>query len=78
MEDQESLQSSAVVSKSADSVEDSVDDFLKYKRQPPVFLIPNLSDGVVSPGVVVSGILLASNHLLRVEQLLVRTSSDLI
>ena len=36
-----------------------------------------LSNGVEPPGVVVSGVLLASDHLLRVEELPVDSSTDL-
>ena len=64
MEDQESLETSALISKLADPVEDQVDNLL--------------SDGVVTTSIVVGSILLASDELLRVEELAVGTSADLI
>lgn len=64
MEDQESLQAGALVSKFADAVQYQVDDFL--------------SDGVVTTSVVVGGIFLASDELFGVEQLTVSSSSDLV
>jgi len=64
MEDQESLESSTLVSQFPDSVQNKIDDLL--------------SDSVVTSGVVVGGILLASDQLLRVEELSVGSSSDLI
>ena len=60
MEDEESLESSALVSQFPDSVQAEIDDLL--------------SDGVVSTSVVVGGILLASDELFRVEQLVVGSS----
>ena len=64
VEDQEALESRAVVGDSADSVEDRVDQFL--------------SDGVVTTGIVVSGIFLSGNELLGVEKLLVSSAADFI
>ena len=64
MEDQESLETSALIGKLADPVEDQVDNLL--------------SDGVVSTSIVVGSILLASDELLRVEELAVGTSANLI
>ena len=64
VEDEESLETSAVVGQLADSVEDEVDNLL--------------SDGVVTTGVVVSGIFLSGNQLLGVEELTVGSGSDLI
>ena len=58
------LKTSAVVSELADSVKDKVDDLL--------------TDGVVTTGVVVTSILLAGDELLRVVELTVGTSTDLI
>jgi len=55
VEDKETLKSSTVISEFTDTVQDSVDDFL--------------SDGVVSTGVVVSGIFLSTNDLLGVVEL---------
>merc|ERR1712179_487936 len=57
VEDEESLETGALVSELPDAVEDEVDDLL--------------ADGVVTTGVVVGGVLLACDQLLRVEQLTV-------
>ena len=64
MEDQESLKTSTHISKLPDSIQDQVNNLL--------------ANGVVTPGVVVGGILLASDQLLRVEQLSVGSSSNLV
>ena len=64
VEDHESLQTSAVISELADSVQHKVDNLL--------------ADGVVTTGVVVGSILLAGDHLLGVVQLAVGSSADLI
>ena len=64
MENQESLETSASVSKLTDTVQDKVDNLL--------------SDGVVAPGVVVGGVLLSGDQLLGMEQLAIRSSADLI
>jgi len=64
MEDEETLKTCAVVSKLSNSIKDKVNNFL--------------SNGVVTSGVVVGSILLATDHLFRVEQLSVCSSSDLI
>ena len=64
MEDEESLETSALIGQLPDPVKAEIDDLL--------------SDGVVSSGVVVGSILLAGDHLLRVEELSVGSSSDLI
>ena len=53
MEDQEPLETSALISEFPDSVEDKVDNFL--------------ADGVVASCVVVGSILLAGKQLFRVE-----------
>ena len=53
-----------MISEFSDSVEDEIDDFF--------------TNGVVTSGVVVGSILLATDHLFRVEQLSVCSSSDLI
>ena len=63
MEDEESLETSAVVGQLPDPVKDQVHDLL--------------ADGVVSPGVVVGGVLLAGDELLGVEHLPVRPGSHL-
>ena len=64
VEDQESLETSALIGKLADPVEDEINNLL--------------SDGVVTTSVVVGSIFLASDKLLRVEQLAVGTSANLI
>jgi hypothetical protein len=64
VEDEEALQTGALVSQLADSVQDQVDDFL--------------ADGVVAASVVVGGVLLARDQLLGVEQLAVGAGADLI
>jgi hypothetical protein len=64
VEDEETLQARAVVGNAADLVQDLVDELL--------------SDGVVATGVVVRGILLACDHLLRVEEGAVRAGADLV
>ena len=64
VEDQETLESSALVSQLPDAVKDKINDLL--------------SDGVVSTGIVVGSILLASDELLRMEQLAICASADLI
>jgi hypothetical protein len=64
VEDEEALETSAVVGDAADLVEDLVDHLL--------------SNGVVTTSIVVRGILLASDHVLGVEKTTVGTSADLI
>merc|ERR1719220_1666494 len=64
VEDEEALETGALVSQLPDAVEDQVDDLL--------------TDGVVATGVVVSGVLLAGDQLLGVEELPVSTGPDLV
>lgn len=64
VEDEETLETRAVVGNTADLVEDLVNELL--------------SDRVVATGVVVRGILLACDHLLGVEERAVGTGADLI
>jgi hypothetical protein len=64
VEDQESLETSALIGKLTDPIEDKVDDLL--------------SNGVVTTSIVVGSILLASDELLRVEKLAVGASANLI
>jgi len=64
VEDEETLETSALISELSNSVEAEIDDLL--------------TDGVVTSGEVVSGILLTGDELLGVEELSVGTSSDLI
>jgi hypothetical protein len=64
VEDQETLETSAVIGEFTDAVEGEVDNFL--------------TDGVVTTGVVVGGIFLTSDQLFGVEKLTVGTSTDFI
>jgi hypothetical protein len=64
VEDEEALETRALVSQLADAVQHQVDDLL--------------TNGVVTTGVVVGGILLASDQLLGVEQLAVCASAHLV
>ena len=64
VEDEEALETIAVVGDVAHLVEDLVDELL--------------ANGVVTTGVVVGGILLAGDHLLRVEEGAVGAGADLI
>ena len=64
MEDEESLEASAVVSQLPDPIKDQVHNLL--------------ANGVVASGVVVSSVLFATHHLLRMEQLTVGSAPDLI
>ena len=64
MEDEEALETSALIRQFPDAVKDQIDDLL--------------TDGVVTTGVVVGGILLTGDQLLGVEQLAVGASTDLI
>jgi hypothetical protein len=64
VEDEETLETSAVIGELADTVEGEVNNLL--------------TDGVVTTGVVVGGILLTGDQLLGVEELTVGTGADLI
>jgi len=64
VEDEETLETSALIGELADSVEAEIDDLT--------------SDGVMSSGEVVSGIFLSGDELLGVEELSVGSGSDLI
>jgi len=64
MEDQESLKPGALIRQFPDPVQHQVHDLL--------------ADGVVAPGVVVGGVLLARNELLGVKELAVDASPDLV
>jgi len=64
VEDKEALETSAVVSELTDTIQAKIDNLL--------------TDGVVTTGEVVSGILLTRDQLLGVEQLAVSTGTDLI
>ena len=62
--DEETLETGAIVGELANAIQNEVDDFF--------------ADGVVTAGEVISGILLSGDQLLRVEQLTVGASADLI
>jgi len=64
VEDKETLETSALISELSDSVEAEINDFL--------------SDGVVTTGEVVGGILFTRDKLLWMEKLSVGSGSDLI
>lgn len=64
VEDEETLQTGAVVGNAADLIQDLVDELL--------------ADCVVTTGVVVGRILLAGNHVLGVEERTVGTGADLV
>ena len=64
VEDEETLETSALIGELSDSVEAEINDLL--------------TNGVVTSGEVVGGILLTGDELLGMEQLSVGTSSDLI
>jgi hypothetical protein len=64
VEDEETLKTSALVSKFSDSVEAEVNNFL--------------SNGVVTTGVVVGCVFLSGDELLRVEELSIGSSSDFV
>jgi hypothetical protein len=64
MEDEETLETSAVVCELSDAVQGKINDFL--------------TNGVVTTGVVVGSIFLARDQLLRVEQLAVCTGANFI
>jgi len=64
VEDEETLETSALVGELADAVEAEVDNLL--------------TDGVVTTGEVVSGILLSGDELLGVEQLSVGSGTDFV
>ena len=63
MEDEEALETGALVGQLADSVKDEIDNLF--------------ADGVVSTGVVIRGVFLAGDQLLGVEELSVGAGSDL-
>lgn len=64
VEDEETLETCAVVSKLSDSVQTEIDDFL--------------ADGVVTSGEVVGGVFLTGDELFGVEELSVGTGTDFI
>ena len=64
VEDEETLETSALVGKFSDSIEAKINDFF--------------TDGVMSSGEVVGGIFLSGDELLWVEELSVGSGSDLI
>lgn len=64
VENEETLETAAVVGNASDLVEDLVDQLL--------------ADGVVTTSVVVGGILLAADHMLGVEETAVGAGADLV
>ena len=64
VEDEESLETGALIGQLPDSVKDDINNLL--------------ADGVVAAGVVVGSVLLAGDQLLRVEQLSVGSGTNLI
>ena len=64
VEDEESLETGALIGQLPDSVEDDIDNLL--------------ADGVVAAGVVVGGVLLARDELFRVEQLTISSGTNFI
>jgi hypothetical protein len=64
VEDKETLKSTTVISELADTVQDSIDNFL--------------SNGVVTPGVVVGRILLSVDDLIRMVELGVGAAADFV
>ena len=64
VEEQEALETGALIGQLADTIKDQVDELL--------------ADGVVTTGVVVGGIFLAGDQLFRVEELTVGTGTHLI
>ena len=64
VEDEEALQTGALVSQLADPVENIVDDVL--------------ADGVVAAGVVVGGVLFSTDQLLGVEEIFVVTGANFV
>jgi hypothetical protein len=64
VKDKETLESGTVISKLADTVQDGVNNLL--------------SDGVVTTGVVISGIFLSTNDLLGVVKLGISSSADFV
>ena len=64
VEEKESLETSALISQLPDPVKNQVNNLL--------------ANGVVTPGVVVGGVLLASDQLLGVKQLTISSSSNLV
>jgi hypothetical protein len=64
MEDQESLQAGAVVCNTSNLVQNLINEFL--------------ANGVMSTSVVVGRILLASDHLLGMEEATVGTGADFV
>jgi hypothetical protein len=64
MENEETLKASALVRELADAVQHQIDDFL--------------ANGVVTTSVVVCGIFLSGNQLLRVEKSSVSTSANFV
>jgi len=64
VEDHEALETCAVVGELSDAIKDKVDDLL--------------ADGIVTTSIVVGGIFLARNQLLRVVKLAISSGSNLV
>ena len=64
MEDEEALESWALIRQLADTIKDKIHNFF--------------ANGVVSSGIVVGSIFLASDQLFRMEELAIGSSSNLI
>jgi hypothetical protein len=64
MEDEEALETRATICHASDLIEDLVDELL--------------ANSVMSASIVIGRILLASDHLLRVEEAAVGTGADLV
>lgn len=64
VEHQEALKTTAVISKLADTIEGVINELL--------------ANGIVTTSIIVGGILLTTDQLLRVEEMLVGSSTDLI
>ena len=63
MEDQEPLKTCALIGQFSDAIQDQINDFFANR--------------VMASGIIVCSVFLASDQLLRVEQLTVGSSADL-
>ena len=64
MEDQKSLEPTACIGNTTESVQNWVDDFL--------------ADGVMSTSIIVSGIFFSGDELLRVEELFIGAGANFV
>ena len=68
MENKEALKALAIVSESADAVEDRINDFLKVKGHMGLFKFKaHLSNGIMTASIVISRIFFTSDQLFRME-----------